>query len=150
MTREQFWNLFLQRTGRGEDTVYIDCFHFDLTEKWSNALLELVLCGQKRATASNLSTWELRGEALPKPGDLSIVTDWAGVPRCVIETTGVTVLPFRDVTWDMCRLEGEGDSLEDWRRGHARFFTDEGLELGYIFSEDMPVVFETFEVVFQS
>lgn len=46
-------------------------------------------------------------------------------------------------------LEGEDDTLESWRAGHIRFFKEEGNELGYEFSNDMPVVFEDFEIVYQ-
>lgn len=41
------------------------------------------------------------------------------------------------------------DSLDSWRANHIRFFTEEGRLLGYAFSENMPVVFEDFEIVFQ-
>lgn len=33
--------------------------------------------------------------------------------------------------------------------GYISFFKEEGKELGYKFSEEMPVVFEEFEVVYQ-
>lgn len=71
------------------------------------------------------------------------------VPKCVIETTNVSILPFKDITYDICRLEGEDDSLESWRKGHISFFKEEGKKSGYEFSEEMPVVFEEFEVVYQ-
>lgn len=70
-------------------------------------------------------------------------------PKCVIETTNVRILPFKDVTYDICKLEGEDDSLESWRKGHISFFKEEGKKSGYEFSEEMPVVFEEFEVVYQ-
>lgn len=82
-------------------------------------------------------------------GDYSIITDWDGIPRCVIETTAVTILPYKDITFDICKREGEDDSLESWQRGHERFFIEDGKELGYEFSQDMPVVFEDFKVVFK-
>ena len=86
---------------------------------------------------------------MPEKGSYSIVTDWEGVPKCVIETTNVRILPFKDVTYDICKLEGEDDSLESWRKGHISFFKEEGKKSGYEFSEEMPVVFEEFEVVYQ-
>ena len=146
MTTEAFWMAFLAETGLPAETRYESCFHFELTEKWANALLALVLSGQKRATCSSLRSPEIAGEPLPRPGALHSVTDWAGEPRCVIRTTGVTVLPFREVTYDICRREGEDDCLESWQASHRRFFTVEGQEMGYTFREDMPVVFEDFEV----
>ncbi|SES03306.1 Uncharacterized protein YhfF [Gracilibacillus ureilyticus] len=144
-----FWKDFLLKTGRSESTEYLEVFHFELNEKLANELLHLVLIGQKKATASSLWSYQLEGEHLPEVGDLSIVTDWDGVPHCVIETTAVTILPFSEMTYDICKREGEDDTLESWREGHIRFYKGEGSQLGYEFSEDMPVVFEDFEVVYQ-
>ncbi len=146
---EQFWADFLRDTGRAPDTKYTTCFHFELTEYWANELLRLVLEGVKKATSSSLWGYGTEGDPIPKKGELSIVTDWDGNPKCVIETTAVTILPFKDITYDICKREGEDDSLESWRRGHIDFFTEEGKELGYEFSEDMPVIFEDFKVVYR-
>ena len=149
MDVETFWRTFLAETGRDANTQYLDCFHFDLNERSASELLALVLAGKKRATASSLYAFSAEQIELPKPGSLSIVTDWAGNPRCVIETTAVTILPFREMTFERCSREGEDDSLDSWRRGHTRFFTEDGNALGYVFSEDMPVVFEDFSVIYR-
>lgn len=133
---------------KDSSTKYIDCFHFELSEKLANELLALVLSGTKQATASSLLAYEIEGSRIPQIGDYSIVTDWEGNPRCVIETTAVTILPFNEITFDICKREGEDDTLESWQKGHRRFFTEDGKELGYEFSENMPVIFEDFKVVF--
>ena len=44
-------------------------------------------------------------------------------------------------------LKGMRNPLESWRKNHEKFFKEEGRLLGYEFSEDMPVIFEEFEVV---
>lgn len=144
-----FWNRFLEKIGYGKNTKYLEAFHFELTEVLANELLKLVLKGKKRATASSLLSYEKEGSKPPKIGDLSIVTDWDGNPRCVIETKNITIIPFKDITYDICRREGEDDSLESWRMGHIKFFKSEGKELGYEFTEDMLVVFEDFEVIYK-
>lgn len=149
MDIDTFWRNFLEETGLDANTQYLECFHFDLNERSANELLALVLAGRKRATASSLLAFAAEGCEMPSPGSLSIVTDWDGNPRCVIKTTAVTVLPFREVTFALCSREGEDDSLESWQRGHRRFFTEDGKALGYSFNEDMPVVFEDFEVVYR-
>lgn len=145
---EAFWQRFLEKTGRPADTVLYDVFHFDLTEKSANELLALVLEGKKRATAGSEYAYAAEGLSKPKVGDLSIVTDWEGTPRCVIETIAVTELPFRDMTYEICSREGEDDTLESWQSGHVKFFTEEGKALGYPFTWDMPVIFEDFAVVY--
>ena len=149
MTINDFWQEFLSSANKDPSTKYIDSFYFDMTEEWANKLLDLVLAGKKRATASSLFACEHELGRIPQPGDYSIVTDWAGNPRCVIETTNVTILPFNEMTFDICKREGEDENLESWQRGHRHFFMEDGKQLGYEFSEDMPVVFEDFEVVFR-
>ena len=147
--QEAFWQKFLAASGRDSSTPCYDYFHFCLDEKSANELLELVLAGKKRATAGSLPSYEREGVRSPQAGDLSILTDFDGKPHCVIRTTAVTVLPFRGMTYEICKREGEDDSLDSWRANHIRFFTEEGRLLGYAFSENMPVVFEDFEIVFQ-
>ncbi len=61
-----FWNAFLKKTSRPETTKYLDIFHFELTEKWANELLRLVLIGQKKATASSLWGYGLEGDIYPR------------------------------------------------------------------------------------
>jgi uncharacterized protein YhfF len=149
MNTETFWETFLKLKGLDKSTKYLESFHFDLNQKSANELLELVLIGKKRATASSLWNYEIQGTNPPKVGDYSIVTDWDGNPRCVIMTTNIRILAFKDMTFDICKLEGEDDSLDSWRNNHINFFTADGEATGYIFSEEMPVLFEIFEVVYQ-
>ena len=125
----------------------LEKWHFELTEGAANYLLGLVLEGKKRATASSLWGYELEGEPLPEVGEMSVITYWDGTPGCVIRTTNVRIIPYRDMTFDIAKLEGEDDTLESWQKNHEAFFIEEGKELGYTFSEDMPVIFEEFEVV---
>ncbi len=85
------------------------------------------------------------------PGALSIVTNWAQKPLCVIETKSVEVLPFREVSAQFAATEGEGDgSLSFWREAHRQYFTRECARLGREFTEDMPVVCEVFAVVYRA
>lgn len=143
-----FWDKFLKETKRNATEKYFECFYFDNTEESANYLLSLVLNGKKKATASSALSFECSNSPLPKVGDLSIVTDWGGKPHCVIKTTNVTILPFQDITFDICKREGEDDSLKSWQEGHVNFFMEDGKSEGYKFTWDMPVVFEDFEVIY--
>ena len=125
----------------------LEKWHFELTEKACNELLDLVLQGKKRATSSSLASFRAEGTAAPEEGELSVITDWDGHPCCVIRTTKVRVIPYKDIPFGLARLEGEDDTLASWRKNHEAFFREEGKSLGYSFSEDMEVVFEEFEVV---
>ena len=146
MTTEEFWKEFLKKAEKPPETSCFECFHFTNDERLANELLELVLAGKKRATSSSLLCYAAGEE--PKPGNLSIVTDWDGNPRCVIETKTVQVIPFCEMTYEICSREGEDECLETWQAGHRRFFLQDCEQMGYAFTEDMPVVFEDFEVVY--
>ena len=125
----------------------LEKWHFELTEGACNYLLDLVLKGQKKATASSVLGYQIEGEEIPKEGNLSVITDWDGNPRCVIKTTRVRIIPYKDITLDTAKLEGEDDSLKNKKKNHEKFFTEEGKDLGYKFSEEMEVIFEEFEVI---
>ena len=125
----------------------LEKWHFGRTENMANSLLGLVLEGKKCATASSLFAYEMECEPIPTAGEVSVITYWDGTPGCVIETTEVRIIPYREMTYDIAKLEGEDESLESWQKNHARVFKEEGKKLGYTFSEDMPVVFEEFVVL---
>ena len=115
----------------------------------ANELLDLVLAGTKTATCASELAYKVTGEPEPKVGDLSIVTDWGGKPFCIIETRAITKMPFSEMTYEICRREGEDESLESWQAGHIAFFKAEGVALGYEFTWDMPVIFEDFDVIYK-
>src|SRR5699024_12838727 len=110
----------------------------------SDRLLELVLAGAKRATASAEEDYSAAGEELPGPGMLGIVLDGDGRPRALVVTTAVRVVPFDQVDAEHARAEGEG-SHEEWRAEHERFFAETAAGG---FRPDMPVVLERFEVAY--
>ena len=104
----------------------------------------LVRDGPKRATAGLLAAYERDGEALPQPGDLSVILDEHGRPLCVIRTTGVELRRFGDVDEEFAWTEGEGDrSLAYWRDAHIRFFASEGDPV----DEESELVLERFDLL---
>ena len=116
-------------------------------DELADELLALVLDGTKTGTASLPFEYEDANEPLPKKGDLSIILDGAGEPRAIIRTTGAVVIPFDEVTAEFAHSEGEDDrTLESWRTGHEAFWRRD-LPEGRVFSTDMPVVCETFELI---
>lgn len=145
---DQFFNRYLIKENLDPATKYVDSYHFEMKESISNELLNMVISGQKKATSASYEIYKLGIQVLPKVGDLNIITDFHGNPRCVVKNTGVTILPFKDLTYEIVKREGEDDSLESWKESHYRFFSSESKELGYVFNDDMLVVFEDFEVVY--
>ena len=128
---------------------FLEAFAFGDSESLADELAALVIRGVKRATASLLWSHEHEKKADPRPGDLSIVTNGAGQPLCVIETTAADIVPFHAVSEDFARTEGEDDgTLESWRRNHTAFFERECARIGREPDSAMPVVCERFRVVY--
>jgi uncharacterized protein YhfF len=147
----KMWERYLESIGESpnETTKKFISWHFCDNEQDANELAELVLEGTKKATASLYLTYNNEDE-LPRVGDLSIIINWDGIAQCIIETTEVEIIPFKDVTEEFAATEGEGDkSLEYWRKCHWSYFSREMKELGKTPCDDMLVVCEKFEVVFK-
>ena len=114
----------------------------------SEALIELIRTGPKRAGTGLLWAYEAEAEELPQPGDLEIVVDHEHEPVLVTRITRVEVMPFDQVDEEYAAIEGEGDgSLEHWRQGHWDFFSRECARIGRQPRPDMPVVCSVFELI---
>lgn len=145
-----FWADFAAAHPAADSSRFYEAFFFGDSEALANELAALVLQGTKRATTGSVWSFEAEGRRVPAPGDLSIVTNWAGEPLCVIETRSVEILPFHQVSAEFAAAEGEGDgSLAFWMQGHRRYFERECTRAGRQFSEDMLVACEHFSVVYQ-
>ncbi len=145
---QSYWQGFLEAKGLPDFTPCTEVFKFGRDEQESDRLLKLVLRGKKRASVASRAVYG-ENEQLPVPELYSIVTDWDGVPRCVIKVTAVQLLPFCEITKQQALRESAQDNIEEWREIHRDFFTKQGESLGYTFSESMTVVYEEFKVVYK-
>jgi len=153
MTGEQqkFLEDFLNRGGNrsryGDREV--EAWHFCDNKKDADELAELVLQGVKRGTASLYDAYKAENEPLPRTGTLSLITDWEGTPRCLIETIRIDSYPFGKVPAAFAAVEGEGDgSLEYWKRVHREAFGREAELLNIDFSDESQVLCEEFRVIY--
>jgi uncharacterized protein YhfF len=145
-----FWRGFCATRTDDPSARFYEAFHFSDKEVFADELAALVVAGIKRATAALVWSFEAERKPLPKRGDLSVVTNWIGTPVCVIETLGIEIVPFSDVTEEFAATEGEGDgSLRQWRSDHWSYFSRECERMGWSLSESMPVVCERFAVVYR-
>ena len=127
-----------------------DSYYFCADEESANQCANLVLIGEKRATAGLLWSYEAEKEPLPEMGQLSVITNWDKIPQCIIEIISVEQMPFNEVTDEFAFEEGEGDkTLEFWRKVHWEFFSAECDDIGQEPSQDMPVILEKFKVIYQ-
>ena len=136
---------FEQRQEPPKDIPYT---HFCDNKKDADECADLVLRGEKQATASLNWWYETKQETMPKVGDLFIVTNWTGEALCVTETTDIEIVPYNEITSAFAELEGEGDkSLAYWKKVHWGFFQRDLEKTTIEPSESMLIVCETFKVV---
>lgn len=106
----------------------IDAWAFDVEADY---LAELVLMGQKTATSSAFDLYAVGNEPLPKENELSVILDSKENAICIIETTKVEVIPFKEVSKDHAYKESERDrGLTYWQELHEAFFRKWLYEIG--------------------
>lgn len=143
------WSAFCLEEGGISDERFYEAFGFGDSPAMADELGKLVLAGIKRATAGSVWSYESSGKGVPKPGDLSVVTDAHDQPLCIIETVQVDILPFSAVSAEFAATEGEGDgSLDYWRTAHLDYFRRECEGSGRAFDPDMLLACERFRVVY--
>lgn len=146
-----FWRLAAAALGPDALARLYDISFFGDNESSANHLAQLVVAGQKRATAGLVWSFEHDGKSPPQAGALSVVTNWGGEPMCVIETTSVSVVPFDKVDAQFAAAEGEGDeTLGYWQQVHWAYFGRECVRIGRRRTSTMPIVCEHFEVVYKA
>jgi uncharacterized protein YhfF len=152
-TTSEFWNDYITSLSASYTTIpaNYEAWYFCNNEESANHLARLVYEGTKQATASLVWSYEAEGSPIPSIGDHSVITLWDGTPVCIIKTTNIMVLPFDQVPDSFAYEEGEGDrSLRYWREVHTHFFTEECKAIGREPLPNMPVVCESFKVVFRT
>lgn len=146
---ERFWEEFCAVDPSIDPGTAHQVWFFGNTSEMASELAGLVLAGRKTATASLLAMNELNPDNAPLPDGLSIVTDFDGVPVCVIKTSEIRHLPFDEVDEQFAADEGEGDlSLEHWRRVHWDYFAREAETNGFEFDARSIVCCERFRLLF--
>ena len=143
MNAQEMWKAFSVEDGI---TAEYDAWAFGVD---ADELASLVERGIKTATASAFPMYAYDGEPLPKPGEYSVILNSRGEAVCVVKTTKVFFVPFREVDERQAWKEGEGDrTLSYWRTVHERFFRENLAEAGLEFDPDMGVVCEEFIKVY--
>ena len=146
---DEFWNKFIENTGRSQDDRCAGDLNFEAKGFVGDELITLVLTGRKTAFFTSWATYAIDQEPLPISGELYVVLDRSGKARCVIETESVQVVPFNEVTWEMAQKEGEDADLGEWKEKKQEYLEDEGAILGFEFTPDIKLVYQTFTVVYK-
>ena len=144
MTPQEMCNAYKQINSAIGDEIDAWAFGVD-----ADFLADLVLKGEKTATASAYDLYALEDEPLPQEGTFDVILDSQNQAVCIVEIKKVSVQPFNQVSAQHAFKEGEGDkSLTYWRQVHEDFFTDCLGEAGLTFTPESKVVLEEFRKVY--
>ncbi|CQR25313.1 cytoplasmic protein [Streptococcus varani] len=144
MTPQELWNQYKKINPEIGDEI--DAWAFGAEP---DILADLVIKGIKTATASAYDLYEVDKETLPQVGEYDVLLNSQDEAVCILRTTKVAVVPFKDVSAEHAYKEGEGDrSLEYWRQVHEAFFRPYLEECQIPFTQDTRIVLEEFEVVY--
>lgn len=145
MNAEEMWIEYKKINGNIKDEYEAWSFGIE-----ADLLADLVIRGEKTATASAYPLYAIENEPLPNVGEYSIILDSENKAICVIQTTKVYIEEFNKISKNHAFKEGEGDkSLSYWIKCHKEFFTMCMNKAGKEFNENMKVVCEEFKVVFK-
>jgi len=146
---DEYWNKFIKDTGRNPEDRCAGDLTFEAKGFVGDELISLVLSEKKTAFFTPWASYSIDQEPLPLSGELYLVFDRGNNPRCVIEIQSVNVIPFNEVTWSMAQLEGEDQDMQAWRDKKQEYLEEEGHIVGFDFSPDIKLVFQTFKVIYR-
>jgi len=150
--QELFWIKFKENNPKFKNVTFGSAWSFGDSKEMANELAELVLKGEKTATASAFVQYESNNEPLPEVNKevFDILLDGEENPIAILENIRVYVTTFDKVTDEHAHKEGEGDkSLAYWKKVHYDFWTNifELENIKNVDIEKMKVVCEEFRVV---
>ncbi len=122
---------------------------FGRSAEMANILVPLIASGEKTGTFALTAEYERDPAARPSKGDYFVVTWFDGRPALVYRVTEVATVPFSGIDLEHVAVEGPSARQVDiWRKIHWPYWSGMLREWGQEPSEDMPVVFQRFDLLY--
>ena len=146
---DEYWANFLKITNRDAEDKCSGDLCFEGKGFVQSQINSIVLAGQKQAFFTTLATFTIDDEPLPISGELYILVDNQNKPLCVLEIESVNIIPFNEVTFEMVKKEGECATMGEWKEKMQEYIEDEAHVLGFEYSPDIKLVYQTFKVIYK-
>lgn len=145
---DTIWKKYISSNPEAKKAKYTS-WHFGTNEKVCEDWLGKLKRGEIKG-ASYFAAAFSQGDILsPKPGDYSVVLDWWGKPQAIIKTTSVETVFMKDITSVLTELEDYSD-VHLWKKEKQKEYERISEGIGVPFSEEIPILFERFELVFEN
>lgn len=121
---------------------------FGRDQALSTLILDLIRRGEKSATYSLPALYTGDSERTPVVGEFVVVTDLAGQPGAIVQTTALRELTFAGITENESRYDGPTvRPLQRWREVHRAYWTPQLEAIGQALVDATPVTVEYFRLV---
>jgi uncharacterized protein YhfF len=147
---EAFWEDYLLTLPENErNQQYVEAESWGNSPELADQLANLIRAGTKTTTSSLLWSQQKLQWYLVKPGDKCIVLDSQNAPVCIVEIVEVVIKPFNEVDAEFIYNYGEGDrTLNFWNKNMWEYYQEACEELGMKAQPTMPMICQTFKVIY--
>jgi uncharacterized protein YhfF len=143
---------FVVRARRARPNDRIEAYKvrtFGNSSAISDAIVPLILAREKTGTFALESEFEGTPNDAPKVGDFYVVTHFDGDPALLYRVTEIERVPFAEISHAHVQVEGpNARTVPVWRKIHWAYWGGILRAQGREPREDMPVLFQRFEVIF--
>ena len=148
-TVSEMWNDFTEANPEFKNDPSPDADYFHNNEEDANRLAKLIRNGKKMAGSNLYFFYEQANADLPEIGTKSIVTDFDGTARAIIQITKVDTIPFNQISREYAEMDmgTNSEALQKWKKAHWDFFAPAMKENGVEPTEDMLIVCEWFKTI---
>ncbi|WP_175537362.1 ASCH domain-containing protein [Clostridium sp. DSM 8431] len=112
-----------------------------------NETIENIINNEKNTFISSIYSYDSFFKTMPSENAYTVLTN-KRKPKCIIKTLKVETIKFEDITEDNINLENNYLSIDEWKQKHIGIFEEECREAFRVFNPNVPIVIETFELVY--
>lgn len=115
----------------------------ELGEETINSIIKK----EKRVFASCIYTYDSFFKTMPVENAYTIVTHKSR-PKCIIKTTKVETVEFKNISENNIKNDLSYKDVDLWKSNHIGIFEHECRDALRVFNPSVPIVIETFELVY--
>lgn len=145
----EMWGNYIESNPDFEKDELPDADSFHNNEEDAKRLADLIISGKKKAGSMLYFFFKEANADLPKVGTKSIVTNFDGTARGIIEINKVDTIPFNQISKAYAELDmGTNiEPLKKWKKAHWDFFAPAMEQSGAKPTEEMLIVCTWFETI---
>lgn len=143
---QRLWENFIKENDELREYPY-HIWKFADDSEYRKNIIARIFDGEVCGESYSVNFFEANSQPLPEIGTYNIVCDMTGQAYFIVKTVAVIPCCFGQVTPALARMEG-CSSVQQWRRFNERKYRGLCDRMEAVFSEELPLIFERFEIVY--